>query len=204
MVLRNLRFLSSAILVFGLVSSCTPFLVGPRGPDSSLIIGRIVVNNHYVGSLRGLLPLGVLEKGLQVEVQTGDGEQSFKVTTEEQGFFVIPNLPPNNYRLYTVTLEGGSHSGAWERHRRMLRRLPFAPVPGKVIYIGTLFVEISEREESKIREVREEDTAKAFFRQNIQPPRGVRENSLLQPRVRLLDEFIEERENDWQKRKKTF
>lgn len=165
MVLKNFRFLSSAVLVFGLSASCAPFLVGPSDSNSSLVMGRIVVNNNYVGSLSGLLPLGVQDKGLALEVETRDGKQAFKIVTEEQGYFLLPNLPANNYHLYRVMLEGGSHSGARERYQIPLRRLPFAPVTGKITYIGTLFLDISDRGEPKIREVREESQAKSFFQQ---------------------------------------
>ena len=38
-------------------------------------------------------------------------------------------------------------------------------MPGKVTYIGTLNIDVSDRGESKIREVREDDRTKAYFRQ---------------------------------------
>jgi len=165
MVARKLRFLSSALLVFGFSASCTPFLVGPSDSNSSLVIGRIVVDNHFGGGLRGLLPLGVLDRGLALEIESRDGKQTFKVTTDEQGYFLLPNLPPNNYHLYRVTLEGSSMSDAWEKYQLTLRRMPFAPVPGKITYIGTVFLDISERGERKVREVREDSRAKSFFQQ---------------------------------------
>ena len=164
MGLRNVRFVLSAVLFFGLFTSCTPFLVGPGGPESSLIIGRIVVANKYVG-IRGLLPTGVLDKGLALEIASRDGQQIVNVTTEELGYFFPANLPPNNYYLNRVTLMGSNMDSDWEKYQLPVRGLLFTPVPGKITYIGTLFLDISERGEPKVREVREEAQAKSFFQQ---------------------------------------
>ncbi len=162
---RAFTLLMPAILISGMVVACAPFLVGPSDPNSSLVIGRIVVDNKYPGGLSGLLPLGVLDKALDVEVETRDGKQYFKVTTEDQGYFFIPNLPPNSYHLLSVIVEGRRSDGSRERYAPRLRRPTFTPVPGKIAYIGTLYIDLSDRGESKIREVREDDRAKTYFQQ---------------------------------------
>jgi len=164
MIQRNVTLLP-ALLFAGMLVACAPFLVGPNDPNASLVMGRIVVDNKFAGGLSGLLPLGVLDKSLEVEVETRDGKQYFKVTTEEQGYFFIPNLPPNSYHVLSVIIEGGRSGGAKERYAPRLRRLAFTPVPGKVTYIGTLYVDLSDRGESKIREAREDESAKTYFRQ---------------------------------------
>jgi hypothetical protein len=165
MNLKKATLLSFTILFLGSLVSCTSYLVGPNEPNSSLVIGRIVVDNKYPGGLSGLLPLGMLDKALDVEVETRDGKQYFKVTTEEQGYFLIPNLPPNSYHLLSVIIEGRRSDGSNERYAPRLRRPIFTPVPGKVTYIGTLYIDLSDRGESKIREVREDDRAKTYFLQ---------------------------------------
>jgi len=165
MIPRHSKLLLSAVLFSGIFIACTPFLIGPTDPNSSLVIGRIVIDNKYSGAFQGLLPLGVLDKALDIEIESRDGKQYLKVTTEEQGYFLIPNLPPNTYHVLGVIIEGHRSDGSKERYAPRLRRPTFAPMPGKVTYIGTLYVDVSDRGESKIREVREDDRAKTYFLQ---------------------------------------
>jgi hypothetical protein len=80
-------------IIFLASSSCAPVLVGPGDPNSSLVIGRVVVDNKYPGSFSGVLPLGITEKGLAVEVKSRDGKQIFNATTEEQGYFCDSEYP---------------------------------------------------------------------------------------------------------------
>ncbi len=162
---RSTIYLLLPVLVLcGLITSCAPTLVSPTDPNSSLVIGRIVINNKHSGRYFGILPLGTLDQGLEVEVESRDESQFFKVVTEEQGYFFIPNIPPNRYQVRKVSIEGFSGS---QRERRGIgmRRLNFTPVPGKIVYIGTLFIDFSEREKKKIREVREEEKARAYLRE---------------------------------------
>lgn len=175
MILRNVRSLSSGLVAAGILAACTTYLAGPSSPNSSLVIGRIVVDNKFPGEFR-LLPLGVLDKGVDVELESLDGKQYFKVTTEEQGYFLVPNLPPEAYHVLGVIFEGRRNDGAAERLRPRLRRPTFKPVPGTVTYVGSLFLDISERGESKVRELREDEQAKSYFRQKHgTSPWGTRE-----------------------------
>ena len=121
------------------------------------------MTNKFPGGFFGLLPLGELDKGLDIEIETQDGKQSFKVITEEQGYFVIPNIPPNTYQLFRVTIEGGRSGGDKEKYGITMRRPSFTPAPGKITYIGTVLVDLSERGTSKIQEVREAESAKSYF-----------------------------------------
>jgi hypothetical protein len=163
MVVRIIKLLLPFVLISRFAAGCTPFLVGPSEPNSSLVIGRILVNNNYPGSFYGLLPLGELDKGLEVEIETRDGKQWFKVTTEEQGYFIIPNISPATYHVLRVIIEGTRSSGATERQGVTIRRPTFTPALGKITYIGTVRINLSERGISKIQEVREAESAKAYF-----------------------------------------
>ncbi len=139
------------LVLCGLITSCAPTLVSPTDPNSSLAIGRIVINNQYSG-LSGRLPLETVDWGIEVEVESHDGSQYLKVVTEEQGYFFIPNIPPNTYYVRRARFEGTDASGT-SRYGLGLSRLNFTPGPGKITYMGTLFVELSERGFKKIREV---------------------------------------------------
>jgi hypothetical protein len=165
MVVRKIRLLLSVISVLSFLASCAPTLVGPIEPNSSLVIGRVVVNNKFPGAFHGLLPLGIIEKGLEIEIESRDGSQSFKVNTEEQGYFFIPNIPPNTYHILRVTLEGGRSPGDREKYGLTVRRPIFIPVPGKITYVGTLFVDLFDRGTSKTRDAREDEAAKTYFLQ---------------------------------------
>jgi len=109
MIQRNVTLLP-ALLFAGMLVACAPFLVGPNDPNASLVMGRIVVDNKFAGGLSGLLPLGVLDKSIEVEVETRDGKQYFKVTTD--GYFA-PNRP-------VVSLDSG----------QPFRSIPAAPCRG--------------------------------------------------------------------------
>lgn len=153
-------------LAFLLLSnSCAPVLVAPVDQNSSLIIGRIAIDNKYPGTFYGLLPQGLVEKDLEIEVESRDGTVIQKATTREQGYFLLPNLPPNTYYVRRVFLEGRRSDGARERHGLELRRLSFTPVPGKVLYVGTLIVDLSERGLATLKDMREDERAKDYFLQ---------------------------------------
>ncbi len=152
------------LVLCGLITSCAPTLVGPTDPNSSLVVGRIVINNEFPGATFGILPLGTLDEGLEVEVESRDESQFFKVVTEKQGYFFIPNIPPNRYQVRRVRIKGSAGTQS-ETYSWGLRRFNFTPVPGKIVYIGTLFIELSERKKKKIREVREEEVARAYLRE---------------------------------------
>jgi hypothetical protein len=163
-VKKRVRTLPVVVLL-GSIAACTPFLAGPSDQNSSLVVGRIVVDNKFPGGLSGLLPLGVLDKSLEVEIESRDGKQYSKVLTDEQGYFFAPNLPANAYHVLSVIIEGHRSDGSRERYAVRLRRPTFTPTPAKVTYIGTLYLSISDRGESQLKEAQEDSQAKAFFLQ---------------------------------------
>jgi hypothetical protein len=176
MVRGNLKPLVQFLAALAIAAGCTPYLMGPSDQNSSLIIGRVILDNKFVGHFYGLLPVGTVEKGLEIEVLSRDGKQTFKATTEEQGYFFVPNLPPNTYLISRITIEGGSSRGEKERYTLPVRRPVFTPVTGKVTNIGTLLVEVSEKQEHKIREARDEEKTKSYFLQRYsQSPWSSRE-----------------------------
>lgn len=163
---RSIIFLAVLSLMSGLSVGCAPSLAPPNQSDSALVIGRVEVNNTYSGEIFGLLPVGLLRKGLGVEIERQDGKQSFSANTDEQGYFLIPNVPPETFYIRTLTIEGGRSGGDKEKYTISLRRPTFTPVSGKINYIGTVQIDISERAETKVREVRETETSRSYFRQN--------------------------------------
>lgn len=164
-VALEVHFLLSILILFGLITSCAPILVGPIEPNSALVIGRVVINNKYSGpgsGVGGLLPSGTIDWGIEVEVESRDGSQLFKAKTEEQGHFFIPNIVPNTYVVRRLIVEHRTGDRI-QTSSIGVKGLVFTPVPGKTAYIGTLIVDISEKELITSREVREDDRAKAYF-----------------------------------------
>ncbi len=127
-------------------------------------MGRIVIKNKYRGQ-RGLLPLGNVKQGIEIDVQITDIGQPFKVTTERQGYFFIANMPPKFHYVRRVKFEGREPDGAYEWFSMPMQKLYFRAVPGKVVYIGTLIIELNKESYRKTREIWENEKAKTYFLQ---------------------------------------
>jgi hypothetical protein len=164
---RPVKPILPAIVLFltAFGSGCVPAtLVAPSEPHSSLIMGRVVVNNQEPGRMRAVMPLGVVGRDVQVLLESRDGTR-IPARTDEHGYFFVPNIPPNNYHIRQVRFEGTGNRGAWASKSYPMQRLPFAPAPGKAGYIGTLFIDIDEEGIAKFREEREDDSARAYYHQ---------------------------------------
>ncbi len=70
-VTSAIYLLLPGMVLCGLITSCAPTLVSPIDPNSSLIIGRVVIDNKYSGN-QGALPLGIVDVGIEVEVESQD------------------------------------------------------------------------------------------------------------------------------------
>lgn len=141
--IRDTVLIFSFFLMFGLISGCATPLADPMGPNSSLVVGRVVINNQYPGS--GILPIGIVEYGIEVEIESKDGSQFIKATTGHGGYFVVPNISPNTYYLSVVKFTGSGSSGDTSTTSITLqKKVYFTPVPGEIVYLGMLFLDISE------------------------------------------------------------
>jgi len=161
-VARQTYLLFSLALLF---TACTSALIGPGEQSSSLIVGRVVVNNQYAGF--GHLPIGILDKGLAVEIESLDSKYSQRVTTEEHGYFFVPNVAPNTYHVLRVTIERISGGGRrqMENYGMIIRRPVFAPVPGKVNYIGSLTIDVARDGALRVHETWENEAARTYSQQ---------------------------------------
>jgi hypothetical protein len=124
-------------------------------------MGRVVINNKSTGG-RLLLPLGIIDHPIELEIWSRDESQVFKAKTERQGIFFIPNLPPNTYIVRRLIVD--RQTGIRQEIQHIDVNGPiFTPVPGKIAYIGTLVVDVSEKGFITINELREDDRAKTDF-----------------------------------------
>jgi clan AA aspartic protease (TIGR02281 family) len=162
----KVRLLLSLSLLFGFATNCVPSrVVNPIEPGGSIVIGRVVIDNKYRGPY-GALPLGVIDRGLTVEVESFEGNRNLKVVTEEHGYFIIPNILPGTYYIRRVTFEGtrGGSRKTKEMASLEAQRPTFIPITGKVGIVDTLLIGLSEQGIVEVREVREEESTKAYFR----------------------------------------
>jgi hypothetical protein len=135
----------SAALLYMLIAGCSPSLVDPTGPDSSLIIGRVVIENQWMGELTKL-PLGTIEKGLVVEIKSKDGNEFFELTTDHGGYFFVSNIPHNSYYINKVIFSGRHVTTTRqfeEAYSIAIRGHVFTPVSGKVLDVGGYALNIS-------------------------------------------------------------
>jgi len=158
----------NSILLFlsSLCVGCAPHLIGPADQNSALVIGRVSINSKFGGNFYGALPQGVVEKGVAVEIESRDGKETLNVTTGDNGYFLVPNIAQKNYFVRKVIIEG-MRNNQREYSSWNVQRLNFAPLPGRVLYIGSLFIDLSERGTATYREAREGDVAKAYFNQSF-------------------------------------
>lgn len=91
------------------------------------------------------MPVGTIESGIEVEIQSKDGEKSVRATTGPRGYFTVPNIPPNTYYVSGVTFKGTGPSQVKRAHITLPKKPFFIPVPGKRLDVGTYSIEISEK-----------------------------------------------------------
>ncbi len=138
MVLLSLFFFLS-----GLIGGCAATLTDPIGPDSSLVMGRIVINNKYPGKL-GLIPMGTVERGITLEFKNKSETLLIRAITDDRGYFVVPNIPLNTYFLNRVIFEGGNPGDEETMYLATNRGSFFVPVRGQIVDLGTFLLDISD------------------------------------------------------------
>lgn len=141
--LGTIVLLPSVFILSLLLGGCAATLRDPVGPNSSLVIGRVIINNKYPGRL-GLMPLGTIRRGIALEIKNKDQTLLITAVTQPGGYFVIPNIPPNAYFLSRVIFKGGTPGDEETMYLRGNTRAFFVPVPGQVVDLGTFQLDISD------------------------------------------------------------
>ena len=141
---RLILFLSSVSLLATLISGCAATLTDPIGPESSLVIGRVVITNKYSGKL-GLMPMGTIEQGIVMEIKNSKGTLLIRVTTDNGGYFVVPNIPVNTYFLNRVIFKGGNPGDEETMYLGTNKGAFFVPVRGQIVDLGTYLLDISDQ-----------------------------------------------------------
>ena len=140
---RTRVLLSSVFFLSGLIGGCVTTMTDPIGPDSSLVIGRVVINNKYPGRL-GLMPMTTIERGITLEIKNENQTLLIKAITGRGGYFVIPNIPLNTYFLNRVIFKGGDPGDEETMYLGTNSGTFFVPVRGQIVDLGTLLLDISD------------------------------------------------------------
>jgi hypothetical protein len=157
----------SAILALW-AAGCAPALVAPVDSESSLVIGRVIINNRRELAL-GRMPPGTIKEGILVELESVDKRTVVRVTTDEEGYFFLPNIPPGAYEVRQINISSvvmgwrGVYETSTERFTIPQGMLAFRPTPGKVGYAGTVVVDIDERGFARTTEAPDDAAARDYF-----------------------------------------
>jgi hypothetical protein len=143
---RTMVLLCSVFFLSGLIGGCAATLTDPIGPESSLVIGRIVITNNYSGKL-GLMPMGTVEQGIVIEIKNKNGTLVIRAITDNGGYFVVPNIPLSTYFLNRVIFKGGNPGDEETMYLGTNKGAFFVPVRGQIVDLGTFLLDISDQAE---------------------------------------------------------
>ncbi|HWP57409.1 MAG TPA: carboxypeptidase-like regulatory domain-containing protein [Candidatus Acidoferrales bacterium] len=141
-----------------LLSGCGAKAARPQTAASALLVGRVLIQNSFRGP-NGLLPLGLHGGHIQVEVRSEDGERSARATTEPDGYFFIPNLPPGTYYVRSVVLEVATHKKS-DAIRFPIHALKAEVRPQKIVYLGTVWAEVAPDGQIKLQHLSDPEQAR--------------------------------------------
>jgi hypothetical protein len=140
----------SAVLSLWAAAGCSTPLVAPAGSESALVIGRVMVTYTWELALGRMRP-GTNKEGILVELEDRDKHTVVRATTDEEGYFFIPNITAGAYELRRVIVGvtfadyRGGYVTTEDKFSISQGTLAFSPSPGKVGYVGTVLVEVDER-----------------------------------------------------------
>jgi hypothetical protein len=134
-----------------------------------------------------------------VELFSQDMRTIVRVSTDEEGYFFLPNIPSGVYDVAQVSIGNiavigwrGSYMTTVERFVIPAGMLVFSPVPGKVGYAGGIFVDVDERGVGTASEASDDAGAREYFLRNVaKSPWAVREMISLRsrPAARPISHF---------------
>ena len=139
--IRTLHLVLSSMLMTGFAGGCSARLADPEGADSSLIVGRVVIDNQYQD---GEFPVGNNDKGIKLAIESVDGHQFTHIVTGDEGYFMIPNIAAKPYFLVPLFHLGDDSTGEDTGKITAIHEGFFAPSPGKVVDLGTFSIRVYE------------------------------------------------------------
>ena len=160
--IRNIFLVISFLLLSSLIGGCAVSLTDPMGPNSSLVMGRVVIDNQDPG---GHFSMGNVQKGIRLAIESRDEVRFTRVVTQDKGYFVVPNIPSKPCYLVPLFSLGDKSTVKDTGNITAIPRAFFVPVPGKIVDLGTIFIRISKTSRVFSRFVRPNpEVTKARFR----------------------------------------
>jgi len=138
---RILFLVLSITLLASFAGGCSTRLVEPKGPNSSLVMGRVVIDNQDPNAE---FSVGNIQKGINLAIESRDERQFTRVVTGDNGYFIIPNIPSDPYFLVPLFSVGDDSTGDDTGKITAIHEGFFSPVPGKIADLGTFFIRVSE------------------------------------------------------------
>ena len=129
------------LLLASFTGGCSARLADPAGADSSLVVGRVIIDNQYQD---GEFPVGNNDKGIRLAIESVDEHQFTHIVTGDKGYFIIPNIPSKPYFLVPLFHLGDDLTGEDTGKITAIHEGFFAPNPGKVVDLGTFFIRVYE------------------------------------------------------------
>jgi hypothetical protein len=157
------------ILLWLVPYGCAALQNTPKSSESSMLMGRVLINSAYRGRY-GLLPLGLQAQKIQVEVRSDDGERVARESTDSEGYFFMPELPPGDYYWRSVTVEVFFEKKS-DSMRFPVQFLKIQVRRAAVTYSGTLLIEVSKEGEFHFKELGEPDKAQQHLAQSFEGTR---------------------------------
>jgi hypothetical protein len=148
-------------------AGCSTSLVAPADSQSALVIGRVMITYTWELSLGRMRP-GTNKEGILIELENREKHTVVRATTDDEGYFFIPNMAAGAYELRRVTIAGsfmdwrGAYVTSEEQFSISQGTLAFSPAPGKVGYVGTVLVEVDEKG-SRTKAAPDDAAAKDYF-----------------------------------------
>ncbi len=134
-------FLLMSSLLAAIPSGCAQRLAAPNGAESSLVIGRVIIENRDPDND---LPLGQNDKGIKLAVESTDERQFAHLQTTDKGYFVIPNIPARPHFLIPLFSIWDESNGDIDDKISVIHEGYFTTPPGKVVDLGTFRLQVFE------------------------------------------------------------
>jgi hypothetical protein len=127
-------FLISAVIVSAVVfTTCSPagsFILEEPLADKSLLVGAILVENTGLEDVYEAKKAGIVVIIVGRSVQDGkEIKQGYRLKTNQDGYFLLPNVPPGSYVIKGIELDLGyeTHmlvSSYWDDNIQVYRPEP--------------------------------------------------------------------------------
>jgi hypothetical protein len=109
--MKKVLFVSGVLLSVYFIKSCTPsrtLIMEEPLPDKSLLVGAILVENTGLEEVNEAKKAGIVVIVVGKSIQDGkEVTQGYRVKTNQDGYYLIPNVPTGSYVIKGIELDLG-------------------------------------------------------------------------------------------------